>query len=157
MSPRRALLAAAVAVPVTVLVASPAAGAVRSGFFKLPSGNIQCGYVTVTGSRAADSSVYCAIRSGLKPPPPRRGPACSQSNRVSLGATGRTRTGRSICPGEDEGDAGPFAGGSAARVLAYGTTWRGGGITCSSALKGLTCRNKSHHGFFLSRTRWRSF
>jgi len=42
-----------------------------------------------------------------------------------------------------------------ARVLDYGTTWSGGGVRCTSAATGLTCRNRSGHGFFLSRERWR--
>ncbi len=44
-----------------------------------------------------------------------------------------------------------------ARVLAYGTTWAGGGLRCASAETGLTCRNRDGHGFFLSRERWRAF
>jgi Family of unknown function (DUF6636) len=43
------------------------------------------------------------------------------------------------------------------RVLGYGTTWSGGGLRCTSAVNGLICRNKSGHGFFLSRERWRAF
>jgi hypothetical protein len=41
--------------------------------------------------------------------------------------------------------------------LGYGRryTWRG--ITCVSATTGLTCRNASGHGFFLSRRRQRIF
>jgi hypothetical protein len=38
-----------------------------------------------------------------------------------------------------------------ARVLRYGTTWRGGGFTCTSKTTGLRCRNRSGHGFFMSR------
>jgi hypothetical protein len=65
--------------------------------------------------------------------------------------------GRTICPGDDEGDAGPLAFEQVARVLAYGRTLRVGGIRCTSAVTGLTCRNRSGHGFFLSRERWRKF
>ncbi len=126
----------------------------KYGFFKTPSGNIQCEY-QYGGN--APGGVQCGIKSGLKPPPPRRGPGCSQSNRVSLAVTGRVQTGKSICPGEDEGDAGPFAGGPTAFVLGYGKTWSGGGLSCTSAVSGLTCRNKDGHGFFLSRGNWRQF
>jgi hypothetical protein len=42
-------------------------------------------------------------------------------------------------------------------VLGYGRTWRVGGIRCASAPSGLTCRNKTGRGFFLSRERWRTF
>jgi hypothetical protein len=57
------------------------------------------------------------------------------------------------------GDPGPLLPqiDAAAKVLAYGTTIRVGGISCASATTGLTCRNHSRHGFFLSRERWRMF
>lgn len=44
-----------------------------------------------------------------------------------------------------------------ARILAYGETWRRGGFRCTSRTAGLTCTNRSDHGFFLSRQRWRLF
>jgi hypothetical protein len=137
--------------------AHAATSAFKYGFFKTPSGNVQCSYGYFNGSRANESYVVCGIVSGLKPPPPRRGPKCSVSNRVSLGVKGRAHTGRSICPGEDEGDAGPFGGQDSAKVLAYGAAWHGAGLRCTSELKGLTCRNPAGHGFFLSRAHWRSF
>jgi hypothetical protein len=42
-------------------------------------------------------------------------------------------------------------------VLRYGRTWRWRGIACTSRRAGLTCRNRSGHGFFLSRARQRIF
>jgi hypothetical protein len=126
-----------------------------SGFFKTPSGNIVCGYGY--GSKFPRPFVGCRIKSGLKPPPPPTRPGCFTTNDIGLGATGRTTTGRTICPGEPEGDAGVLAYESVARVLGYGRSWSGGGISCASALAGLTCRNKGGHGFFLSRARWRVF
>jgi hypothetical protein len=128
--------------------APPATGQLRA--FKTPSGNIVCVH-DATG-------VVCAIKSGLEPPPPPRRPGCLVSNDVSLRVRGRAATGPSICPGEPEGDAGALAMEPVARVLAYGATWRGGGgLRCNSAATGLTCRNNSGHGFFLSRERWRAF
>jgi hypothetical protein len=44
-----------------------------------------------------------------------------------------------------------------ARVLRYGQRWQGGAFSCMSRRTGLTCRNRSRHGFFLSRTSWRVF
>ena len=35
--------------------------------------------------------------------------------------------------------------------LAYGRSWTWHGIRCSSQRAGLRCRNRSGHGFFLSR------
>ena len=96
----------------------------------------------------------CGIKTGLKPAPPRR--PCENGgyagDRVELSATGRVRV--PACAG----DPGPFSGlVVGARVLGYGKTWSGGGISCRSEFRGLTCRNRSGHGFFLSRTRFRRF
>jgi hypothetical protein len=129
-----------------------AGGRYKNGYFKTPSGNIQCDYGYGGSARAY---VRCGIKSGLKPAPPGRGPKCFQAPWLSLGATGRAELGPSTCPGEDAPDAGPFA--DVGTVLAHGKTWNGGGLRCTSALTGLTCRNKSGHGFFLSRERWRAF
>jgi uncharacterized protein DUF6636 len=139
---------------VTPGAAAASKGGVTDDYFKTPSGNIVCGY-RYGGNIPA--SVGCRIKSGLKPPPAGRGPGCFSRNEVFLRATGRTTTGRTICPGEPEGDAGVFAFESVARVLGYGNTWSGGGLRCTSAFTGLTCRNKSGHGFFLSREHWRAF
>ena len=126
-----------------------------SGHFKTPSGNVVCQYfldwrVTNGTSR---SVVHCGIHSGLEPAPPRR--PCDEGgyagDRVSLETTGRV----DVPP--CAGDPGAFVGEEAARVLAYGTTWTGGGLRCTSAVTGLTCRNTSGHGFFLSREHWRQF
>jgi hypothetical protein len=70
---------------------------------------------------------------------------------VSLTATGRA------VPVTCAGDPGPFLVESKATVLAYGRTWSRDGISCTSEATGLTCKNRSAHGFFLSRERWRSF
>ena len=42
-------------------------------------------------------------------------------------------------------------------VLRYGRRWRWHGIVCTSRRVGLTCRNRSRHGWFLSRERQRIF
>jgi hypothetical protein len=130
-----------------------AAGVMKSGYFKTPSGNIVC-YHSPGPSDLPRAFLGCGIKSGLKPAPPRH--ACKEGgyagDRVELFATGRVHV--PSCAG----DPGPFTGLQVgARVLAYGKTWSGGGLRCRSAFAGLTCRNKSGHGFFLSRARWRSF
>ena len=135
--------------PASTTSPAPAAPATYAAFMT-PSRNIVC----VHDARA----VGCAIKSGLVPRPRPRRPGCLVSNDVFLRATGRATTGPSICPGEPEGDAGALALEPVARVLAYGQTWRGrNGLRCTSAETGLTCRNKSGHGFFLSRENWRAF
>ncbi len=124
----------------------------KSGFFKTPSGNIVCQYL-VGPSVAFGAVVACAIKSGLKPALPRR--ACDigsyASDRLILDARGPV--GAPPCAS----DPSALVGESRASVLGYGETWSGGGIRCASALTGLTCRNKSGRGFFLSREHWRRF
>jgi hypothetical protein len=124
-----------------------------SGHFKTPSANIVCGYYIFIGSRASDSNVGCVIKSGLRPAPPRR--PCQDGgyagDRVYLSPTGHVKV--PSCAG----DPGALVAERDARVLGYGKTWSGGGLSCASAVTGLTCRNKSGHGFFLSRAQWRAF
>lgn len=40
-----------------------------------------------------------------------------------------------------------------APVLAFGRTWRRGAYRCTSRAAGVTCRNRSGHGWFLGRLR----
>jgi hypothetical protein len=145
-----------VATAVVVALAGPvgSARAGTAGYFKTPSRNVVCGYAY--GYSGQKPYVECAIKSGIKPAAP---PAdCSDlggdpanNTFVDLGATGRST--RVPC----KGDPGPLAAESKAKVLAYGKTWKHSGLRCTSTRKGLTCRNKSKHGFFLSRARSRFF
>jgi hypothetical protein len=131
---------------------APPPGGPKMGFFKTPSGNIVCFHSPGPADQPR-AFVECVVRTGLKPPPPRR--PCREGgyagDRVSMFATGRATA--PSCAG----DPGAAVGLRGARVLGYGKSWSGGGITCRSAFTGLTCRNKSRHGFFLSRARWRAF
>lgn len=143
----------ATSVVLTVIVAD---GALASkdpfGFFKTPSGKIVCQWAT-GGSPPA--SVECGIETGLKPPIPKSGVACKHldyvGNRVSLSVTGRVQ----LIP--CAGDAGPFADPAHTVFLHYGKTWSAGGLSCVAATKGLTCRNRDGHGFFISLQKWSVF
>lgn len=42
-------------------------------------------------------------------------------------------------------------------TLPYGTWWSNGSVACLSEEKGLTCKNRDGHGFFMSKTRVRAF
>ena len=132
--------------------AKPVAGKYTYGFFETPSGNILCGYA----HDKAQANIGCVVKSGLRPQPPPRRPGCSPAITVALQATGRAFTTDGECPGEDAPET-PYVGSGSAKVLAYGATWSGGGLRCTSDAVGLTCRNTSGHGFFLSRERWRAF
>jgi hypothetical protein len=37
------------------------------------------------------------------------------------------------------------------KVLPYGQTWKGGGLSCTSSSGGFRCKNGDGHGFFISR------
>jgi len=132
-----------------VLVASAAVGtahASRFGSFKTPSGHIVCGYGA--GSSAGDTSIGCGIESGLRPMPRNTCHDLDYSGkRMSLHSTGTAVV--DLCAG----DPGPFLLVDKAPVLGYGSSWRGRGVTCTSRRTGLTCRNRSGHGFFMSRVR----
>jgi hypothetical protein len=105
-------------------------------FFQTPSKKIGCVYST------APASVRCDISSGLKPPPPKpRGCQNDWTFGYEMSPRGRART---VCAGDTV-----FS--PSARVIKYGTTWRGGAFSCASQRTGLRCRNASGHGFFLSR------
>jgi hypothetical protein len=140
----RVLLLAAIA---ACTAAGPATAKLPPGIghFETPSRNIVCDYM----SHGSGPSVFCAIKSGLKPPPPRK--HCTVGDRVDtfvlLGAKGRATM--PSC----WGDPGPLVNDGQGTVLAYGRTLRiaHGAIRCRSAVEGLTCRNGKGHGFFLSR------
>jgi hypothetical protein len=145
-----ALGATALLLATALAAGSAAASAPRYGAFKTPSGNIVCGYGY--GGTISPAFIECGILSGLKPAPTNTCTDIDYSGkRVSLTATGRA------VPVVCAGDPGPFLSLHTAGVLAYGRSWKGAGITCTSGRTGLTCRNLRGHGFFLSRERWRSF
>lgn len=112
-------------------------------FFKTPSGNIGC--------IADDAQLRCDIRSGLHHPhlPPRG--SCSTEVDFGQGLwiapTGPTHI---VCAGDTALD-------PQARAVPYGTTFVHGAFRCRSESIGLTCRNRSGHGFFLNADEWRMF
>jgi hypothetical protein len=114
----------------------PATASAKFVFFQTPSHNIGCVY------SSSPASLRCDIRSGLKPAPPKpKGCMNDWTFGYSVNAIGRART---VCAGDTVLS-------PRARVVRYGTTWRGGLFTCKSRTSGLTCKNRSGHGFFLSR------
>ena len=105
--------------------------------FRMPSGNIACGYSTDFGP----VTLRCDILSGLRPEPRRR---CELDwTGLSIGRGSATPT----CAGDTVYD-------RKAPVLKYGSVWKRGPFTCVSLLIGLSCANRTGHGFFLSKQRW---
>jgi hypothetical protein len=122
------------AILITLLV--PVSAAAKFVYFQTPSHNIGCLY------QSAPQALRCDIRSGLKPPPSKpKGCTVDWTGGYQVGATGRAQK---VCAGDTVLSAG-------ARVVRYGTTWRRGPFTCKSSSSGLWCKNRSGHGFFLSR------
>jgi len=142
-----------IAVAVAVLGGGTAlASPPRYGSFKTPSRNIVCGYSI---DQHGHASMECGVKSGLKPPPRRIHCAAGDPNDKRVGLTDAGRARPVLCAG----DPGPLLPQIEAKaiVLRYGRKVTFGGITCSSATAGLTCRNRAGHGFFLARERWRTF
>jgi hypothetical protein len=136
---RRTAAVGITALAVAGAFATAATGA-DSRFFRTPSGNIGCAIF--------QGELRCDIRTGLKPRPPRpAGCELDWGFGLTLGRTGRAGV---VCAGDTVLD-------PDARVLPYGSTWRRSGIVCTSRATGLTCKNASGRGFFLSRQRWRRF
>jgi hypothetical protein len=111
------------------LAGAPAASA--ASFFQTPSGNIAC--------QAAGGRVMCGV--------------LSSRHGDSIPAYWVRRTGlahRSEIVGDPATDV---------PVLRYGRSKHllRGGVVCTSRKTGLTCRNRSGHGFFLSRESQRRF
>jgi hypothetical protein len=123
---------------VVSLVASPGAAATTVSTFRMPSGRISCLYAPKNSLGPA----YLRCDGPLNPPP--RGQCGLDWTGLSMAPIGRARP---TCAGDTVAD--PHS-----RVLAYGRTWRRGGIACSSRRIGLRCTNRSGHGFFLSRESW---
>jgi hypothetical protein len=126
------------------LVGNAGATSAKLVGFQTPTKNIVCaGY---TGAEPA--LLRCDIHSELKPKPARP-KSCHFDFGFSLGlnATGRAQP---LCVSDAV-----LPDPSKAPVLSYGKTWHDGPFTCTSAAKGLSCRNSAQHGFFLSRQSWK--
>ena len=105
--------------------------------FRMPSNNIACSYITGFGPVA----LRCDILSGMKPRP--RGSCELDWTGLSMGLG----SARPTCAGDTVFD-------RRAPVLKYGSVWKRGPFTCVSLLIGLSCTNRTGHGFFLSKERW---
>jgi hypothetical protein len=134
-------------------VCSGAAAAARLPGVKTPSKNISCFYVPQRPT--AHGNLLCNIKQAsytgalqakcIAPPTGLDWHGFTLSD---------TKRGEVLCTGGimyDARDTPTFV------TLAYGTTWRHGGFTCTSRFTGLTCTNRFGHGLFLSRASWRAW
>ncbi len=134
---------AALATTIVAMATSTQALASPSPFFESPSRNIGCVIV--------DRTARCDILVRSWKPPARPG-ACPHIVDFGQGLmVSRTGPARFVCAGDTSMD--PHA-----PILAYGRTLTRGGLSCSSATTGMTCRStRTGHGFFISRQGYRLF
>jgi hypothetical protein len=123
---------------VAFVLAAPAQAVVSQ--FRTPSSNIGCAFSSEPGR--VGPYLRCDILSGLKPKPRRpKGCTLDWTFGFELNRTGRART---VCAGDT-------AVNRHAKVLRYGHKWSASGFSCTSRRTGLRCKNRSGHGFSLSR------
>jgi hypothetical protein len=142
---KRSLLISAV---LALAISASAAAGVLPGF-QSPTGNIRC-YYNPHGlsSRGVTPLVRCGLEHADYSMQLQRRCKAGDWHGFTLTPKGRPLL---YCPGG--------AGGIrvASRTLAYGRTWQRGPFTCTSRITGVTCRNHTGHGLFISRQAYRSW
>lgn len=128
---------------VLMIVAGPVVGDVTP--FQTPSGNIEC-YVG-TGDGYLPSDIGCTIFERAGPPALPRPNNCKGAwgHHFSMTSRGKVEM--------ECGDPGEKNTAPGVDKATYGQTGDFQGINCQSSTKGLECKNKDEHGFFLSRKR----
>ncbi len=131
---KRHLLAAAAA---SMVLAGPAAAkTVHHKLFRSPSGQITCNAVKYGGKGIQCSAEYLPAIGEFDP-------------YLGLEPRGKTRYAQRS----------DFAGfpNARSRTMRYGDVWKRKGIRCKMEQSGLTCRNRSKHGFHLAKGDIRRF
>lgn len=113
--------------------------------FQSPTGNIQCGlYVGADGS-----GVRCDLSQMTGQSYSHRPAGCEYDWGSSFAVDGIGK-GYLACVSDVVGD-------GSGLVIGYGEVISLGGITCSSEKSGMTCVNKSGHGFTVAKAKQRLF
>ena len=121
----------------SIMLAALAAPAAAYDSFRSPSGNIHCAYF-------GDGSLRCDIAE-TEGRAPRRPADCDLDWGNAFEMTERSRRAGRICHGDTVMD-------PDAAVLSYGSSWSGGGFSCLSSARGISCRNARGAGWDLSRS-----
>jgi len=112
----------------------------QSNAFQTPSHNIAC---AVYGQ-----NLRCDLRQNLAKLPPRpQDCELDWGNAFEMTLTGKPSR---VCAGD-------FIGGENDPVLEYGRTWDYQGFQCRSETNGITCTNKSNHGWFIKKAEQRLY
>lgn len=131
--------------PMAVIAAWTAPALAEEAYFKTPSGNIHCAYFDYDDP----PEVRCDIQS-FTPTMGKRPADCDLDWGDAFAVTSESKRGTMVCHGDTVIS-------DQARTLAYGKTWKGDGIACSSETSGLTCKNAKGHGFSLSKAKQKVF
>ncbi len=130
------------------LIGGAAPAALADHNFETPSGNISCAYSTFYDADGDEVDAMGCVLYDINLGSEADG-LCDLD--VSVVGFLVARTGRAgygcLDPNEFE----------EAVVLPYGKSFRRGGITCTAAKSGLTCKNASRRGFKISRSAQRIF
>jgi hypothetical protein len=147
----RRLLLAFASILAAAAFAVPSASALQLPGFRSPTGNIRC---FVLAGHSGDLLCTIAAADYAKTLQARciDGGAGVDWHGFTLGAT---RKAALNCSGGIQYD--PATDRLPTARLAYGSKWRSGDFSCTSALTGVTCRNHRGSGLFVSRASWRTW
>ena len=107
--------------------------------FRSPTGNIHCQFFANDGNPL----IRCDLRRITNRPLPRPRD-CNLDWGRAFEISARDTRGAPVCHGDTMQD-------DRLPVLRYGQRWERGGLACTSARNGVSCRNASGHGFWVSR------
>ncbi|HKG43188.1 MAG TPA: DUF6636 domain-containing protein [Gaiellaceae bacterium] len=147
------LIFGAIAVVVAAVTASSSVaggpGAKILPGFRSPSGNIKC-YYNPKGlsARGFTPVLRCSLDHADYAKTLQRRCETGDWHGFTLTPTKKPLI---FCPGGASGDHPVY------RTLAYGMSWQRGPFICASRLTGVTCRNRTAHGLFISRQAYRSW
>ena len=129
-------------------VSASAGAGVLPGFHS-PTANIKC-YYNPHGltSRGITSVVRCGLAHADYSMQLQRRCMAGDWHGFTLTPSGRPLL---YCPGGASGDRVVYT------TLAYGKSWQRGPFTCTSRISGVTCRNRTGHGLFISRQAYRTW
>jgi hypothetical protein len=149
------VISTAVAIVIAaVAMSSSAAGSSGARIvpgFRSPSGNIGCYYdpKAFAPPNGTKGLLTCALRHADYGMQLQRRCDAGDWHGFALGAKGKPTL---FCTGNPN-----YAIRPVYTTLAYGQSWQRGPLTCSSLITGVTCRNRTGHGLFISRQAYRTW